>query len=426
MEKSHFHERYDVVGRLGKGQFAVVYEVLEKATKIHWAAKVISKAQCPAIALEAELNILKMVKHHHAVNFKEMFNTEESCIIVMELVTGGELFDRISEQGVFTEKMAAKFFRELLHVVKHLHDQKIVHRDLKPENILLSNKTDDAVLKVIDFGISKIAATDKALMGSCGTLPYMAPEMFSRGTYGRPVDMWALGVILYILLAGLFPYDPDEKKFDCPFLTPEFDDVSESAKDILLKLMEINPDARFTVDQALHHPWVTGETASSAAMSVDNLRNMVAKKKFKRAADTIRTGLRLRGIILKRKQENADEKALSAAKEKEKPVAHPSDDQSAAKEKEKPTFTPLTTTSDDKVANFFVHNHIGKVIHELDTAEHLIKSGIEQLSTIAKSGHGVHNADLESVEKKLEAIKLDLSIQSTQLKMWQTNLGDKK
>jgi len=275
---------------------------------------------------------------------------------------------------------------------------------------LLSNKTDDAVLKVIDFGISKIAATDKAIIGSCGTLPYMAPEMFSHGSYGRPVDMWALGVILYILLAGLFPYDPDEKKFDCPFLTPEFDDVSEGAKDILLKLMEINADARYTVDQALQHPWVKGETASSAVMSVDNLRNMVAKKKFKRAADTIRTGLRLRGIILKRKQENADEKALSAAKEKEKPVVHP------------PT-TITTTSSEDKTK--IAHDQIGKVAHDLDTAERLIKSGIEQLSTIAKSGQGIHKADLESVEKKLEAIKLDLSMQISQLKIGHTNLGGK-
>jgi len=395
MQKQNFLQKYEIVRRLGKGQFAVVYEVQERQTLQHWAAKVISKASCPASTLEAELTILQMVSHPHAVMFKEMFNTEECCIIIMELITGGELFDRISEQGAFTEKHAAKFFRELLLVVKHLHDQKIVHRDIKPENILLSDKTENAVLKVIDFGISKIAPNDKAILGLVGTLPYMAPEMFSRSSYGRPVDMWALGVVLYIILAGLFPYDPEEKKFDCPFLSPEFDEISASAKDILLKLLDKNPDTRHTVDQALRHPWVTGEQALDLSVSVENLKqNFVAKKKFKRAAETIRSGLRLRGIVMKRKGDSNLNKAVSAeVKEKEKPVA--------------------------------LHEAINKVTSDLGEAEKLLKSVIEQMATIAKSGNlpeGIKN-DFGGVEKKLEEVTHDVRTQYAQLKLWQTDLN---
>jgi len=395
-----FHKKYDVVKRLGKGQFAIVYEVLEKSTKIAYAAKVINKLSCPASSLETELHILQNIKHPNAVAFKEMFNTEDSCILIMELLSGGELFDRISEQGVFTEQLAAKFFTQLLQVVKHLHDKKIVHRDLKPENILLSDSTDNASLKIIDFGVSKFITHDRALNGTCGTLPYMAPEMFTRTSYGRPVDMWALGVILYIILAGLFPYDPDERKFDCPFLSPEFDNISAHAKDLLLKLLEINADKRFTVDQALAHPWLT--SAQATAVSVSNLRNMVAKKKFKRAADVIRSGLRLRGIVMKKKllEAKEHEQAREAAKEKE----------AAAQQQ----------ASESKLAT----DDVGKVSTELETTDKHLKLALDHLVALAKLDHlpAKLREDLGSAEAVISKLKHELSAQHGHIKTIHTEL----
>nr|BAB82378.1 myosin light chain kinase [Physarum polycephalum] len=297
-QKSDFHNRYDIIARIGKGQFSTVYEAAEKATNEHWAGKVvINKTDALPPPLETELAILAHLDHPQTVRLKEVFNSDDVCIIVQELVNGGELFERISEQGVFSEKYANKFFRDLLLVVKYLHEQGIVHRDLKPENIMLSDQSEEAVLKLIDFGASKFAQHDKAINGVRGTPPYMAPEIFAYQSYGKPVDMWSLGVILYVILSGMFPYDPEERRFDCPFISPEFDEISESAQDILLKLMEINPEKRYTVDQALEHPWVTGEKASSAEMSRSGKRQMVARKKFKRAVETIRATNRFRNIL---------------------------------------------------------------------------------------------------------------------------------
>jgi calcium/calmodulin-dependent protein kinase I len=315
-----------------------------------------------------------MVSHPQAVKLKEVFTTDEVCILVLEL------FERITEEGVFTEKYAAKFFRDLLLVVKHLHDQGIVHRDLKPENILLSDKTDAAVLKIIDFGESKLAVHDKAISGMRGTIPYMAPEIFAHSLYGRPVDMWALGVILYIILSGMFPYDPDERKFDCPFISPEFDDISEGAKDILLKLLDVNPETRYTADKALAHQWVTGESASNSVVSIANLRQMVARRRWKKAIDSVRTILLFRGFLKNKKDKGAD--SLDKTEEKKH-------------EKEKEVLKEL-----------------GKAANNLDAAELLLKSTIEKLTIISEK-------EYESAIVRLEDIKRTIHIQYLNLQEMQ-------
>jgi len=365
-----------------------VYEVIEKATGVHWAGKVVNKTSCPATALETELAILSHIDHPQTVRLKEVFNSEDVCIIVQELVNGGELFDRISEQGAFSEHYAAKFFRELLLVVKYLHEQGIVHRDLKPENIMLSDRSEDAVLKLIDFGASKFAQHDKAINGMRGTPPYMAPEIFARQSYGRPVDMWSLGVTLYVTLSGMFPYDPEERRFECPFFSPEFDEISESAKDILLKLLEINPEKRYTVDQALHHPWVTGEKASTAQMSVSNLRQMVARKKFKRAVETIRATNRFRSIL-----------KIKQSPSQPAPVESPQTGRRGAKLSQHQDAEKLT-------------EQLGKVTENLDSAEKLLQEAIEKCTEIASLVDG----EVTVAAKKLRDIKHMLHSQSVLLK----------
>nr|XP_025843847.1 calcium/calmodulin-dependent protein kinase type 1B [Vulpes vulpes] len=186
----------------------------------------------------------------------------------MELVTGGELFDRIMERGSYTEKDASHLVGQVLGAVSYLHSLGIVHRDLKPENLLYATPFEDSKIMVSDFGLSKIQAGNM-LGTACGTPGYVAPELLEQKPYGKAVDVWALGVISYILLCGYPPFydesDPElfsqilraSYEFDSPF----WDDISESAKDFIRHLLERDPQKRFTCQQALQHLWISGDAA---------------------------------------------------------------------------------------------------------------------------------------------------------------------
>jgi len=314
MSKASFHDQYEILGRLGAGQFGTVYKTSEKGTQRKWAAKVINKHKCLAKHLQNEVNIMKKVKHPNAIFLKDVFDNDDSCILILELVSGGELFDRIVDKGVYTEKDAALFAQSMFSVLKHIHDQNIVHRDLKPENILLSDDTHDAVVKLVDFGLSTFAPSNKSVLEVAGTESYMAPEMFEKRGYGKAVDMWAMGVIIFVVLSGLMPYDASLRKFNVEFPSPEFDEISDSAKELILKLLDKNPETRLTVDQALHHPWVAGDTATETSIAIHRLREFNARRKFKRAALAIRSTLRMKGMIgsFKEKAESIVDKRKNA------------------------------------------------------------------------------------------------------------------
>ncbi|XP_039722858.1 calcium/calmodulin-dependent protein kinase type 1B [Pteropus medius] len=186
----------------------------------------------------------------------------------MELVTGGELFDRIMERGSYTEKDASHLVGQVLGAVSYLHSLGIVHRDLKPENLLYATPFEDSKIMVSDFGLSKIQAGNM-LGTACGTPGYVAPELLEQKPYGKAVDVWALGVISYILLCGYPPFYDESApelfsqilrasyEFDSPF----WDDISESAKDFIRHLLERDPQKRFTCQQALQHLWISGDAA---------------------------------------------------------------------------------------------------------------------------------------------------------------------
>ncbi|KAE8583138.1 hypothetical protein XENTR_v10020438 [Xenopus tropicalis] len=186
----------------------------------------------------------------------------------MELVTGGELFDRIIERGYYTEKDASQLIRQVLDAVQYLHNMGIVHRDLKPENLLYATPFEDSKIMISDFGLSKIE--DGGMMATaCGTPGYVAPELLEQKPYGKAVDVWAIGVISYILLCGYPPfYDENDSelfnqilKAEYEFDSPYWDDISESAKDFIRHLLEREPEKRLTCEQALQHPWICGDTA---------------------------------------------------------------------------------------------------------------------------------------------------------------------
>ncbi|KAK0153268.1 Calcium/calmodulin-dependent protein kinase type 1 [Merluccius polli] len=198
-------------------------------------------------------SLTTLLKHANIVSLEDIFESKSHLYLVMQLVSGGELFDRIIEKGFYTEKDASKLIQQILDAVKYLHDMGIVHRDLKPENLLYYSMDEDSKIMISDFGLSKIEASGSVMSTACGTPGYVAPEVLAQKPYSKAVDCWSIGndakLFEQILKA--------EYEFDSPY----WDDISESAKDFIVHLMEKDPKTRYTCEQALTHPWIAGDTA---------------------------------------------------------------------------------------------------------------------------------------------------------------------
>ncbi|XP_057394186.1 calcium/calmodulin-dependent protein kinase type 1B isoform X1 [Balaenoptera acutorostrata] len=261
---------YEIREKLGSGAFSEVVLAQERGSSHLVALKCIPKKALRGkeALVENEIAVLRRVSHPNIVALEDVHESPSHLYLAMELVTGGELFDRIMERGSYTEKDASHLVGQVLGAVSYLHSLGIVHRDLKPENLLYATPFEDSKIMVSDFGLSKIQAGNM-LGTACGTPGYVAPELLEQKPYGKAVDVWALGVISYILLCGYPPFydesDPElfsqilraSYEFDSPF----WDDISESAKDFIRHLLERDPQKRFTCQQALQHLWISGDTA---------------------------------------------------------------------------------------------------------------------------------------------------------------------
>jgi calcium/calmodulin-dependent protein kinase I len=233
------------------------------------------------------------LKHANIVQLLDVFEDKTFKYLVMELVTGGELFDRIVEKGSYTERDASHLIRQVLEAVDYMHDKGIVHRDLKPENLLYYSAAEDSKIMISDFGLSKTEESG-AMATACGTPGYVAPEVLAQQPYDKEVDVWSIGVIAYILLCGYPPfYDENDSelfrqilKAEYEFDSPYWDDISESAKDFIRNLMCKDVKKRFTCKQALAHSWISGNAASSkdihASVSAQMKKNF-AKSRWKQA-----------------------------------------------------------------------------------------------------------------------------------------------
>jgi len=223
--------------------------------------------------LEREVDILSRIRHANVVSVVDIYDSTDYLYLVMELATGGELFDAIVKRGKYTEKSAARFIKDVAEAIHYLHSKGIVHRDLKPENILLADEAEDAHVKIADFGLSKVM-DDAALQTACGTPGYVAPEVLMGGGYHQEVDIWSIGVIMYILLCGYPPFFAENntklfaKIMACQFAfqSPYWDPISDSAKDLVRHMLVVDPKQRYNTQQVLEHPWVMGHTASSAVL----------------------------------------------------------------------------------------------------------------------------------------------------------------
>lgn len=278
------------------GFFATVKVGVDKKSGEKVAVKIIDKSkveESPQL-LQNEIDIMAKVNHPHVVGLRAVFDTPDTLFIVMELVQGGELYEMIVERKTFSEKDTSLIMGQVFSALEYLHGIGIVHRDLKLENMLLNDKKTLNV-KVADFGLSKLYS-GQALQTACGTPFYVAPDILLGTGYGPEVDMWACGVLLYILLSGRLPFhaDNDAQLFqlimegNLVFKSPQFDTVSAEATDLIRKLLVVDPKVRLTAKQALQHPFIKGNDKQSSkplhASLVENITrvSMVSRKKIDR------------------------------------------------------------------------------------------------------------------------------------------------
>jgi len=289
-------EYYDLQEELGKGGFSVVRKAINKSTGQAVAIKFIDKKMIgnkeELELIQREIDIMKKVQHPNVLCLIERFESPERLALVMELVTGGELFYKIVDNGSYSERDARNIVRQLVEGVDYLHGLGIAHRDLKPENLLCTDGDPgvDMIIKIADFGLSKVFNDGSVLVTSCGTPDYAAPEVLRmEGTYDSQVDTWSVGVITYVLLCGFPPFYGKTQNIlfdkilraDYDFPDPEWSYVSDSAKDFIQKLLVIEPEQRYTTKQCLEHPWLKSDelTGKDDVIQVDKIKTYYANRK---------------------------------------------------------------------------------------------------------------------------------------------------
>ncbi|XP_032079586.1 serine/threonine-protein kinase DCLK2 isoform X4 [Thamnophis elegans] len=273
-------EKYKVGKVIGDGNFAVVKECIERSTRKEFALKIIDKGKCcgKEHLIENEVSILRRVKHPNIIMLVEEMDTATELYLVIELVKGGDLFDAITSSTKYTERDGSAMVYNLASALKYLHGLSIVHRDIKPENLLVCEYPDGTKsLKLGDFGLATVV--EGPLYTVCGTPTYVAPEIIAETGYGLKVDIWAAGVITYILLCGFPPFRSEnniqEDLFDqiligkLEFPSPYWDNITDSAKELISLMLQVNVEERYTAAQILNHPWVSDDASQENNMQAE-------------------------------------------------------------------------------------------------------------------------------------------------------------
>ncbi|XP_025112082.1 calcium/calmodulin-dependent protein kinase type II delta chain-like isoform X10 [Pomacea canaliculata] len=294
-----FSDIYELKEELGKGAFSIVRRCVQKATGLEFAAKIINTKKLSARdhqKLEREARICRLLKHPNIVRLHDSIQDDGYHYLVFDLVTGGELFEDIVAREFYSEADASHCMQQILESVNYCHQHGIVHRDLKPENLLLASKAKGAAVKLADFGLAiEVQGDQQAWFGFAGTPGYLSPEVLRKDPYGKPVDVWACGVILYILLVGYPPFwDEDQHRlyaqikagaYDYP--SPEWDTVTPEAKHLINSMLTVNPAKRITASEALKHPWICQRERVASVVhrqeTVDCLKKFNARRKLKGA-----------------------------------------------------------------------------------------------------------------------------------------------
>ena len=291
---------YSVGRELGQGSFATVRSVTCEKDQTKWAAKCIDKKNLSAEdekALDTEVEILGSLDHRNIVHLRECFDSKKTFYMVLENCAGGEMFDRIVEKEKYSEHEARVAFFQIITALDYCHGKGVVHRDLKPENLLYSDGTEDAALKIADFGLARLFSDEKhmeMMTTMCGTPGYVAPEILKGLKYDSSVDIWSAGVILYILLCGYPPFYEQNNaalfrqiksgSFDYP--AAQWESISQSAKDLIDGMIIVDPAKRWSTKQILESPWMQVEDLGAKSLDhvIPFMKKFNARRKFKAGA----------------------------------------------------------------------------------------------------------------------------------------------
>jgi len=318
MKKNNIESVYHFEEKLGTGSFAVVKRAINKNTGDVVAIKIIEKKNLSAQELDTlneEVEILRKIDHRHIVKLYDIYETKDHLYMVMEILKGGELFDSIVRRGTYSEKEAAAVMRQIIGAIEYLHSRGIAHRDLKPENLIYEDDPDEnprALVKITDFGLAKFLGHDELtgmMKTACGTPGYVAPEILKGMEYTESIDIWSLGVILYILLCGYPPFADEVssvlyskiRQGDYSFGSPYWDDISAEAKDLVSKMLTVKPENRISTTKILMDPWFTKMEGSKIRMFkrqyTEKLEQFTGMRKLKRGMTAIVATNRLKAAL---------------------------------------------------------------------------------------------------------------------------------
>ena len=292
---------------IGHGGFSKVYEAYKMPRNERFAIKCYSKAilKDKKHLVEEEINIMKKLKHPNIVQYFDYYESQLHYYLVLEYVVGGELFDRILYNGQYSEKDSSRLTLQILSAVNYLHSLNIVHRDLKPENLLCYGTEEDSKIMISDFGLAAID-NDSSLTGLNGSPNYLAPEIVKNERYGRAVDLWSIGVIVFALLSGSLPFNASNKddlfekikKADFEFCSSQWDTITEHAKNFVRQLLHVDPKQRITSEQAVLHCWHN----KVAMVDILPIQESIKSSKWKSAIYATTAIYRMRTWSLNKKQ----------------------------------------------------------------------------------------------------------------------------
>ncbi|XP_069758983.1 death-associated protein kinase 2-like isoform X3 [Narcine bancroftii] len=294
-KQQNVEEFYEIGEELGSGQFAIVKKCCEKSGHGEYAAKFIKKRQIRASRrgvrreeIEREVKILQQVQHPNIITLHDVYENKTDVVLILELISGGELFDFLAQKELLSEEEATAFIKQILEGVNYLHSKNIAHFDLKPENIMLLNKIPVPHIKLIDFGLARKIEDGVEFKNIFGTPEFVAPEIVNYEPLGLPADMWSIGVITYILLSGASPFLGETKQetlanisaMNYDFDEEFFSHTSELAKDFIKNLLVKDTRKRLSIKEALSHPWIMPMNKCQALVRRESVVNLENFKKL--------------------------------------------------------------------------------------------------------------------------------------------------
>ncbi|XP_067425583.1 death-associated protein kinase 2-like isoform X1 [Emydura macquarii macquarii] len=338
-------ELYELLEKLGSGHFGVVKRCRKRSSGTFYAAKFVKMRKCKGSRLgldreqvEREVSILQQLEHPNILRLHDLFASKAEMVLVLELIRGGELFDFIAEKEMLTEAEAIEFLQQILQGVAYMHSRNVAHFDLKPENIMLLEKdVPNPKIKIIDFGLAQKLEDGVTFKSLCGTPQYIAPEVINYEPLNSATDMWSIGVITYILLSGMSPFqgETDAETLSnvvagsYEFEEKYFSETTEMAKDFIRQLLVKEPRSRMTAAECLVHPWIKplsrkqAVNRSRSSINMKNFRKFNARRKWKLSYNMVSACNRLCNLKLLCGQRKEDEKLRDCESDQEDATSHP-------------------------------------------------------------------------------------------------------